>query len=379
MNILHTIPSLGVNSGGPPVSTTLAVKGLRAQGVDAEILTHEASSGGENIIEKEYTHFLPPPLERKFGYSKDFRNYLEKNRKYDLYHCQGVWQYPTYITAKKARKFGKPYVITPRGMLYPQEFERSTIKKKIAMALFQKRDLQQAACIHVTCREEMEHLRDLGITAPVAVIPNPIETKGFLKQPVNSPEKMRLGYLGRIHPRKKVERLLYAWDQLERKTGDKELVIIGAGDDKYQHFLENEAERLQFQNVEFTGFLSGQAKEEKLASLSYLVVPSNFENFGMIIAEALVRGIPVIASKGTPWQDLETYDCGWWVNNDVKTLKEKIEEAMNIEGKQRINMARNGKKLIEEKYTVDSIGHQLKKVYSWLIRGRTKPDYVSST
>ncbi|HYW33821.1 MAG TPA: glycosyltransferase, partial [Balneolaceae bacterium] len=115
MNILHTIPSLGVNSGGPPVSTTLAVKGLRAQGVDAEILTHEASSGGENIIEKEYTHFLPPPLERKFGYSKDFRNYLEKNRKYDLYHCQGVWQYPTYITAKKARKFGKPYVITPRG------------------------------------------------------------------------------------------------------------------------------------------------------------------------------------------------------------------------------------------------------------------------
>jgi len=376
MNILHTIPSLGVNSGGPPVSTTLAVKGLRAQGVDAEILTHEVSSGGENIIEKEYTHFLPPPLERKFGYSKDFRNYLEKNRKYDLYHCQGVWQYPTYITAKKARKFGKPYVITPRGMLYPQEFERSTIKKKIAMALFQKRDLQQAACIHVTCREEMEHLRDLGITTPVAVIPNPIETKGFLDQPVNSPEKMRFGYLGRIHPRKKVERLLYAWDQLEGKTGDKELVIIGAGDHKYHQFLKDEAGRLQLQNVEFTGFLSGQAKEDKLASLSYLVVPSNFENFGMIIAEALVRGIPVIASKGTPWQDLETYDCGWWVENDVETLIQKMKEAIGLSDDRRRGMAEQGKKLIQEKYTIESVGKKLQKVYSWLLKSRAKPDFV---
>ena len=40
----------------------------------------------------------------------------------------------------------------------------------------------------------------------------------------------------------------------------------------------------------------------------------------MIIAEALVRGIPVIASKGTPWQDLETHNCGWWVDNDLDTI-----------------------------------------------------------
>lgn len=358
------------------MSTTLAVKGVREQGINAEILTYDADSGDdENILEEEFIHFLKPPREQTFAYSGRFGHFLEQNP-YDLYHAQGLWQHPAKITAKKARKFNKPYIITPRGMLYPQQLRKHEWHKHAAMALYQKRDLQQAACIHATCDEEMEHLRDLGITAPVAVIPNPIETKGFLERQVQKPEKMRFGYLGRVHPRKNIERLLYAWDKLGNAVKNKELIIIGAGDESYHQFLKNEAKRLELKNVEFTGFLGGQAKEDKLLALSYLVVPSDFENFGMIIAEALVRGIPVIASTGTPWQDLESYTCGWWVENDVETLTRTMQIAVDMPETEWLHMAESGKKLIEEKYTVESIGEKMTALYYWLVEGSDKPSFV---
>jgi glycosyltransferase involved in cell wall biosynthesis len=354
----------------------LTVSGLRDQNVDAEIVTYDAAKlADKNILEEDYIHFLPPPLEQKFAYSKAFSNFLDK-KKYDLYHCQGIWQYPAHITAKKARKFNVPYIITPRGMLYPQEFERSGIAKKIALALFQKQDINAASCIHATCKEEMYHLRELGITAPVAVIPNPVETEPYLEQKVNTPDKIRFGYLGRIHTRKNIERILYAWDRMGSKVSDAELIIIGSGDKQYHNFLKKETERLQLNNVEFTGFLSGKAKERKLSSLSYLVVPSNFENFGMIIAELLVRGIPVIASKGTPWRDLEMYQCGWWVENDLETLVKKMRTALHLPDAERIKMGRRGKNLISEKYTIQQVAIKMKAMYDWVLGNSAKPDYI---
>ena len=50
--------------------------------------------------------------------------------------------------------------------------------------------------------------------------------------------------------------------------------------------------------MRFTGFLVGEEKDKAITELSVLVVPSDFENFGNIVSEALVRGVPVIASKG---------------------------------------------------------------------------------
>lgn len=358
------------------MSTTLAVKGVRKEGIKAEILSFDAGVDDQNILETDYTHFVSGPAVAKIAYSRSFSRFLENRQNYDLYHCQGIWQYPTFITARLARKWGKPYVITPRGMLYPQQLKSSELHKHIAFKLYQMHDLQNAACIHATCSEELRHLRDLGITTPVAVIPNPIEADGLLEQQVPSPDKMRFGYLGRVHPRKNIERLLYAWHRLGREARDRELVIIGAGEDEYYRFLKEEARRLDLGNVRFTGFLSGNEKELALASLSYLVVPSDFENFGMIVAEALVRGIPVIASKGTPWQDLENRGCGWWVDNDVETITEMMKEAMELPEEQRQAMGRNGKQLIAEKYTVEKVGKKLAELYEWTLKRATKPDFV---
>lgn len=375
MRILHTISSMGVNSGGPTQSTDRTVRGLRDAGVDAQVLTYDANPGDHLINRANYIHVVPQPKERRFGYSSGYKDSL-RNSNCDLYHIQGLWQYPAYITAKTARRKTKPYVITLRGMLYPQALENSATLKKIFLKLFQYRDLMQAACIHTTCEEEMIHLRDMGITAPVAIIPNPINyTQG--KTDYVPSDKIRVGFLGRLHKRKNVDRLLCAWADLGNQTPNCELVIIGGGEDMYMDFLRNEVARLSLDNVLFTGFLSGQAKQQALGSLSYLAVPSDFENFGNIITEALAIGVPVIASKGTPWQELNKYDCGWWIDNDIDTLTDTLQKAIALPETMRKEMGERGKKLIEENYTVEIVASKMKMVYDWILNKGVKPDFIN--
>ena len=373
MKILHIIPSIGVNSGGPALSTYLTVKGLRDEAIDSDIVTLQVSEKSDKLISSEnFIHALSP-ANNTFAYSKELKKYLLTNNQYDLYHIQGIWQYPSLITARIARKFDKPYIITPRGMLYPQDLIKGKLKKQIFLKLFLTTDLQKASCIHATSEEEMIHIRNLGVKSPIAIIPNPINIP---EKSTTIKDKLRIGYLGRVHPRKNIERLLYAWEQLQHKNNDSELLIIGDGDKEYLQFLKKETKRLQLRSVVFAGFLSGEAKEKAFNSLSYLVVPSDFENFGNIVTEALSREIPVIASKGTPWQELETCRCGWWVDNDIATLTKAIETAIETPEEERTAMGKHGKKLMKENYSVKIVAEKMKQLYQWILNDREKPNFV---
>ncbi len=374
MKVLHTISGLGINRGGPGQSVFYTVKGLRQQGIDADILTYQLNEGDQFVSDEPFIIQLPK-TESRFAYSPLFKKFLQEHS-YDLYHTQAVWQYTTYIASKIARKKGKPYIITPRGMLYPQALMKSTFLKKMMFALSLKSDLNKATVVQATSIGEMQHLRNLGVTSPIAVIPNPVYIEPENHSLISAKSKLRVGYLGRVHPRKNIERLIHAWANLGEKVSDKELVIIGAGDDQYHQFLKEEMQRLHLNNVIFTGFLSGAEKDSAMDSLSYLVVPSDFENFGMIIPEVLIKGIPVIASKGTPWEELNTHHCGWWVDNDVDTLTEIIEIAMNTPESERIKMGENGKKLIKENYSMEVVTKKMIELYEWILNGREKPKFV---
>jgi glycosyltransferase involved in cell wall biosynthesis len=357
------------------LSTLLTVRGLKEEDIHADILTCKILDGSDRLISSENFIYSLPEVHNKFAYSNQFDRFI-LNSRYDIYHAQGIWSYPTYITAKIARKQNKPYLITPRGMLYPQDMARGKLKKHLFLKLFLLNDLQKAACIHATCIEEMEHLRILGIKSPVVVIPNPTDISDMEKRIVTSKDKLRVGYLGRIHPRKNVERLIYAWNYLQYCVENGELLIIGDGDKKYFHFLRQEARRLNLTNVVFTGFLSGNEKEAALSSLSYLVVPSDFENFGNIVTEALVRGIPVITSKGTPWRELNTHHCGWWIDNDIASIIRTLKEAISLDASAYQQMGLRGQALIKNNYSTEIVAEKMIQLYQWILHQGVKPDFV---
>ncbi len=366
--------ALNINSGGPAMSVYLTIKGLRKLNVDAQVIMYEIKGDDQLIANDIPIHFSPSPVETKFCFSLKYKKTLKNAGDFDIYHAHGVWQWPTYAITSYAKKNNKPYIITPRGMLYPQDMRKSTIIKNTSLKLGMNNILQNANCIHVTCNDEMNYYRALGFSNPVAIIPNPIEIKEFCE--TKNDTTFRLGYLGRLHPRKNVEGLIYAYADLEKKASNTELVIIGGGSKEYEYFLKSEVKRLQLRNVHFTGFLAGTEKDKKLASLSVLAMPSEFENLGNVILEGLVRKIPCIATKGSPWQELHTHKCGWWIDYNQQALTNALNEAYATSNTQLMDMGNNGFELIKQSYSIESIATKMKALYEWILFNKTKPNFV---
>lgn len=375
MKILQTIAGLGAHCGGTSTCTYDLLSAMhRTFGYDVDLLTLRCADllgHGE-----EWIKALPDDAVSPYGYSRNISRFLQHSD-YDLYHTNGMWMHCNHATCVAAHRKGKPYVITPHGMLYPQAMARSAWKKQLLLKLGgADKDLCQAACIHCTCVEEMQHYRSLGYKNPVAVIPNPVPIPSFVNELQNDRSVKRIGFLGRLHPRKNVEALIKAWIELGDKTKQAKLVIMGKGDADYEQHLKNIVRSHSLSNVEFTGFVTGREKFERLASLTALCVPSDFENFGMIVTEALSVGTPVIASLGTPWQELNTEHCGFWVKNDADTLAEAIKTVLNLPADEIIRMGENGKRLVKEKYQDTQVASMMAQLYSWIIDGGAKPKFV---
>lgn len=374
MKILQTISGFSLLGGGTTTCTYDLINALQHIGVDVDLMTMQS----DNLAGKKekWIKALKNDARTPYGYSLNMNSFLSKSD-YDLYHTNGLWMHCNHQTCVEARKKQKPYIITPHGMLYPKALERSAWKKKILLTMGVKKDLENASCIHVTCNEEMEFYRRLGFKNPVAIIPNPVPIPAFLKDIKNNRKQKLIGFLGRLHQRKNVIGILKAWTKLGNKVDKAKLIIMGKGDPSYENKLKEYVyEHNLEQNVFFEGFVSGKEKFEKLACLTALCVPSDFENFGMIVTESLSVKTPVIASLGTPWEILNTNNCGWWVNNDVETLADTIDKALSLSPTEIELMGENGRKLVFENFRDVQVANKMKTLYNWIIYKGEKPNFV---
>ena len=374
MKILQTIAGFGAHSGGTSTCIYDLLSALHQIGCEVDLMTLQSTDlmgKGEAWIKT-----LPDDAVTPYGYSRNMNHFL-KQSDYDLYHTNGMWMHCNHETCVVARRKGKPYVITPHGMLHPQAMKRSAWKKDIILSVGgADKDLKLANCIHVTCRDEMNNYRNLGYKNPVAIIPNPFNAPPYLAEIKNNRSLRSIGFLGRLYPYKKADALIDAWISLGTAVSDARLVIMGKGEPQYEQMLKARVQQHGLQNVEFAGFVTGREKFERLASLTALCVPSDFENFGMIVTEALSVGTPVIASLGTPWEELNTEHCGYWVKNDVPTLAGAIEKVLSLPEEEICRMGENGKRLVQAKYRDTQVAGMMKRLYEWLLNGGGKPEFV---
>ena len=373
--ILQTIASLDSRSGGTSTCTYDLVKALNASGMPTDILTLQPGSPQERMVgEDSFIHACPFDARTPLAVSRNIRRFLAGSR-YCLYHTNGLWLDVNHATCAHARKMNAPCVVSQHGMLYPQALERGGWKKKLMLALGHRKDISGAACVHVTCEKEMEYYRDMGFSNPVAVIPNPVRIPEYLAD-IRRPghEGFRAGFLGRLHPIKNLEALITSWGQL--RLPNAELLLIGDGDPEYKARLEELVRAENISNISFTGFVSGRRKYEMLSSLDVLCAPSHQENFGMSIAEALLAGTPVIASRGTPWEALNTRRCGWWCGNDSSSLAAALENAFNLSPQERLAMGDRGRALVMETCAAPHAADRMKRLYRYLLGQETKPEFV---
>ena len=349
MKVLQVTTGINPASGGPTRSVKGICRALDAVGVEVTLLV---MSGHHEFEDRGHVRVL-------YGESVHVQEY-------DIVHIQGLWSPSLHRVSRMCRKQGVPYVISPRGMLDPWALHVKWWKKRIALWLYQYLDLRGAVAFHVTAAMEEKSVRAQRLTQPCFVVPN-----GVTLPLVMPPRKVNGGcktalFLSRLHPGKGLLTLAEAWARV-RPQG---WIMKVVGPDSYGHkaavieLLEKLGIREQWQ---FVDMLNDVEKWEAYRAADLLIHPSVSENFGITIAEGLAAGVPVVTTKGTPWGELETERCGWWVDIGVEPLLEALREAVALTDEARVEMGIRGQRLIEAKYQWPAIGRQMVKAYEEIL------------
>ena len=390
MKVLQTIPYMLAEHGGPSTCTCDLMDGLYDVGAKVDLLSSRPLNESQKVVGlgRPWMKTVRCDYKTPLALSKHTDAFL-RSTDYDLYHANTLWLYPTHATCSYARKMNRPYVLSPHGMLYPTALAVSRWKKWVMGALWFMKDVMRATCLHATCVQEMEHCRSFGYKGPIAVIPNAVVFPKCIERTQGSfafhEGKRVIGFLGRLHPIKKVEQVLYALDLLRQEnvvyTRQICFQIMGKYDDAYEQWLKEEVKRLKLEScVEFVGFVSGQEKYNRLSQLSLLMVPSAQENFDMIVSEALICGTPVYASLGTPWNELNECRAGWWRDNRIEIIAGVIKEMLALSDDELFEMGCRGRLLMKEKYEQHKVAEMMKRLYEWIVIGKmekgSRPEFV---
>lgn len=379
MRVLQTIQGMAASSGGPSTCTRDLLDGLADLNADVDLLTTSCKNPSDSNlgVGSSWLKEVPCDYRTPLCFSENLKAAL-LDSEYDIYHTNALWMYINHLTCKIARKKSKPYVLSPHGMLYPTALAMKYWKKLPMLKLWFEKDIHSSTCLHATCREEMEYCRAFGYKGPIAVIPNCVVFPEGIRPCLSKPERKSIGFLGRLHPIKKVENLLYG-ASLAIQAGCEpfSIEIMGKGDDVYEQFLRDEVARLGLaEYVNFVGFVNGAEKYRRLSELWALFVPSAQENFGMIVPEALICGTPVYASLGTPWSELNEWQCGWWKDNSPETVSSVIIELFSKSEDEVLEMGKRGCKLIEDKYEQHKVAGMMLQLYKWINGECEKPEFV---
>jgi glycosyltransferase involved in cell wall biosynthesis len=395
VNVIYTIADLQPESGGPSRSVSALAESVAARGDQVRVVAMEYANGSEPPVVPRppvSTTLVPchGRITQRLHWTPAFAPTLLRlcrGGEPCILHDNGLWLPTNHTAANVARRVNVPLIVSPRGMLTTWALQFRSWKKKPAWWLYQQRDLKTAIALHATSKAEAEGFRALGLTQPIAIIPNGVESPPPLSvippppssSPLSSDSHTAL-FLGRIHPIKGLANLVEAWASLGRgqKPGSQWRMIIAGNDENgHQAQLQAAIDRHGLQaSFEFIGPVVDQAKWQLLRSTDLFILPSHSENFGIAVAEALASGLPVITTKGTPWQELESHRCGWWVEPESESLAAALRRAIALSDEQRRQMGERGRKLIESKYTWPSVAAQMKSVYEWMLGQAERPDCV---
>jgi glycosyltransferase involved in cell wall biosynthesis len=304
----------------------------------------------------------------------------------DVLHDNGIWLRHNHELAKLALQRGIPRIVSTRGMLEPWATSQKRWKKRLAWWLYQRRDLMRAACLHTTAPREAQNVRALGLGIPICMIPNGVDlpeidsTAGDRKYEALGQEGHKVAlFLGRIHPKKGLPMLIEAWARIRPPSWV--LWIAGPDDSGHQTELARSVLAASLrQVVSFLGPLDGPKKRSALLNANLLVLPTHSENFGMVIAEALAHGLPVLTTTGAPWPMLQERGCGWWVDANIDGITEGLRQATSQPRETLQAMGARGRELVAAEFGWPRIAKEFMATYEELVSKRALPsDFIESS
>lgn len=393
MKLLCVIPSYypAFQFGGPIYSAHSLNKALVKKGVDVTVYSTSVGLDGKVLVNQEvevdgvkvtyfaFTKFFEFLGATGWQFSLPMRRALKNNLKaFDIVYIVAIWNCPTAVAVHYCKKYKKPYVISPRGHLYPYTAGKKSWKKLPYYHLIAKRDLKNAAAIHYTTEDEAEKCHSfLGLKNQAIIIPNGIVLSEFNdlppkesltnRYPILKDKKVIL-FLGRINWKKGLDILVKAYAELAKKGNDIHLLIVGNDEEGYGEKVKKWIKDYElWDRVTFTGMLTGKDKLQALVGSDVFVLPSYSENFGMAVVEAMASGLPVaISNKVGIYKEVGKNKAGIVVECNVESLYRGIKSVLDNENLAE-ELSINGKKLVENYYDIDKVADRMIEVYEKIL------------
>jgi glycosyltransferase involved in cell wall biosynthesis len=381
MNVRHVLAGVDEQTAGPSQSVTSLARALEDldQAVDIDCVLNWRAPPATAVRPVPHRHrqdWANVPGLKNLCLSSAMRHALEEAaERTDVIHAHGLWLMPNVYPAWTAKRSGIPLVLSPRGMLGSAALAFSSRRKALFWALAQKRAVEAVACLHATSEAEYEEMRAFGLRNPVAVIPNGVAAPSLTVRPVASSVRTLLT-IGRIHPKKGLDNLIRAWALLETRFPDWRLRIVGPDEIGHAGELAALGRELGLAHVRIEPPLFGADKTTAYQAAELFVLPTRNENFAMTVAESLAAGTPVVATKGAPWQGLQTKQCGWWVDIGVEPLAEALAQAMALPPAQLQGMGARGQHWMGEDFSWNRVAADMLGVYRWLVGTAPPPAQV---
>lgn len=244
-------------------------------------------------------------------------------------HVHGVWTAANAAACFRAKTLGVPYVVSPHGMLLPVAMRHGEYKKRLAIGAFVRHNLEAAAFVHASSEAERASVLAVAPRARTSVIPWGVDIREMVACGRPNQSRRQAAYIGRLIPLKGVDHLLAAWSAV--RPGGWDLRFIGPDPEGYARQVSQAIDSAQLRDsVTIQPPLSRKDLLQAIQQLDLLILPSHSENFGMVVAEALAAGVPVITTTATPWRDVVERKCGWWVADTIHGLATAIRDACGL-------------------------------------------------
>ncbi len=386
MRISLVVPSFypAVVYGGPIFATLHATEALSREGIDVYVSSTNANGSTKLDVESGtfLTHqnglhikYYDETIINRFSLSM-LLGLWKDIKEADVVHVQSVFSIPTPMALVYARLFGKKVLLSPRGSLCKwclnekQRFKKNWLRFLIA-------PFASKVLWHATSAQEMTDIKTVFETSDVVLVPDGVNCKEFdnpnkltpatfmevFGTSDSVPQKIIVS-MGRLHKVKGFDILLNAFCKVLQEYPDAMLFLAGEDDGEKEN-LERWVRELEIESrVVFTGALYGKEKRDFLANADLFVLPSHTENFGIVYAESLAAGTPIVASTNTPWQEVERAKCGKWVENSVQKTAESILEMLKEDREEmRVNA-----KALAKKYDWKNIALQFKEIFEGMVK-----------
>lgn len=288
-----------------------------------------------------------------FAHIKELYEIVQKTD-YDVIVLTSFFDYKITIPILMLKFFGqipdKQIILSPRGEFSPGALSIKSSKKKLYLFLNRLVGLTKTIIIHATSEAEAQLFRTNKI--PCKRIDIAHDTSRYFDRPSHNDQKqseaLKLVCIARIAAMKNIDG---AMDILRHVQSKVTYDIYGPMEDEdyWERCKQLIAQLPDNVSVSYKGPIPNQDVPQALSRYDVFFMPTRGENFGHVIHEALMSGVPCLISDQTPWRDLEAHKAGYDLPlNKPEEFAAKIDAFTGFSPQKRLDI-RNTSRLYGEK------------------------------